>query len=120
MAESNIKRNISIIEQGTSGIWTYRKWSDGTSECWGIYQTTASHYYTGNGFYGYSSGTIAFPDGLFDSRPIITVDGAIGNGFYLGSIPSNVSATKMEVVAMSTSSGSASCHYEIHAFGKWR
>ena len=26
-----------IEEAGTSGIWTYRKWSDGTAECWGNY-----------------------------------------------------------------------------------
>ena len=25
-----------IVEQGTSGIWTYRKWNSGVSECWGI------------------------------------------------------------------------------------
>ena len=24
-----------IIESGTSGIWTYRKWSNGIAECWG-------------------------------------------------------------------------------------
>lgn len=24
-----------IIEQGTSGIWTYRKWASGLAECWG-------------------------------------------------------------------------------------
>ena len=24
-----------VIEQGTSGIWTYRKWSSGIAECWG-------------------------------------------------------------------------------------
>lgn len=24
----------TIIEQGTSGDWTYRKWSNGTAECW--------------------------------------------------------------------------------------
>lgn len=24
-----------VLETGTSGIWTYRKWSDGTAECWG-------------------------------------------------------------------------------------
>lgn len=27
-----------IEEAGTSGIWTYRKWSDGTAECWGNYK----------------------------------------------------------------------------------
>ena len=24
-----------VVEQGTSGIWTYRKWNSGVSECWG-------------------------------------------------------------------------------------
>ena len=23
------------VEEGTSGIWTYRKWASGLSECWG-------------------------------------------------------------------------------------
>lgn len=26
-----------IVEQGTSGIWTYRKWYSGIAECWGRY-----------------------------------------------------------------------------------
>lgn len=26
-----------IVEQGTSGIWTYRKWNSGLAECWGVY-----------------------------------------------------------------------------------
>lgn len=24
-----------IVEQGTNGIWTYRKWASGIAECWG-------------------------------------------------------------------------------------
>ena len=26
-----------IVEEGTDGIWTYRKWLDGTAECRGIF-----------------------------------------------------------------------------------
>ena len=26
-----------IVEKGTSGIWTYRKWNSGIAECWGQY-----------------------------------------------------------------------------------
>ena len=29
-----------IVAQGTSGTWTYRKWSDGLAELWGICKTT--------------------------------------------------------------------------------
>lgn len=31
-----------VIEQGTSGIWTYRKWNSGIAECWGIHTMTSS------------------------------------------------------------------------------
>jgi hypothetical protein len=31
-----------IVEQGTSGIWTYRKWNSGVAECWGIYTMTSA------------------------------------------------------------------------------
>ena len=34
-----------IVEQGTDGIWTYRKWNSGIAECWGEYSysvTTSS------------------------------------------------------------------------------
>ena len=42
-----------IVEQGTSGIWTYRKWASGVAECWGQKQITSyamtkatyNHYY---------------------------------------------------------------------------
>ena len=37
-----------IIESGISGIWTYRKWSDGTAELWGLTTITSEsgqHYY---------------------------------------------------------------------------
>ena len=34
-----IEDRIHIVESGTSGIWTYRVWSDGTAECWGTQHT---------------------------------------------------------------------------------
>lgn len=60
-----------IVEQGVSGIWTYRKWSSGVSECWGdkicgdIDVTSA----WGALFEGSNMGGIAYPSGLFVSRP---------------------------------------------------
>ena len=60
-----------IEEQGVSGIWTYRKWSSGVSECWGdkicgdIDVTSA----WGALFEGSNMGGIAYPSGLFVSQP---------------------------------------------------
>lgn len=33
-----ILKTDMVVEEGTSGIWTYRKWSNGTAECWGTYE----------------------------------------------------------------------------------
>ena len=61
-----------IVSQGTSGIWTYRKWASGVSECWGnkncgdIAVTSA----WGALFEGSNMGSIAYPSGLFVSQPV--------------------------------------------------
>lgn len=61
-----------IVSQGTSGIWTYRKWASGVSECWGnkncgdIAVTSA----WGALFEGSNMGGIAYPSGLFVSQPV--------------------------------------------------
>lgn len=34
-----------IVEQGTSGIWTYRKWNSGIAECWGRSAESTSEGY---------------------------------------------------------------------------
>lgn len=31
-----------IVEQGSKGIWTYRKWNSGIAECWGVYSYSTS------------------------------------------------------------------------------
>ena len=41
-----------VVEQGASGIWTYRKWASGKAECWGRKHITASmSQVTDNTFY---------------------------------------------------------------------
>ena len=51
MAESKIRNIVSIVESGTSGIWTYRKWSDGTAECWGTSTASTGSYYGSSAVY---------------------------------------------------------------------
>lgn len=108
-----------VIETGTSGYWTYRKWNSGISECWLTWTGTLSHYWSGNGLYGYSTGAINFPSGLFITTPSITADGAIGSAFYLGTtiMPS---ATGVNVAACTTISGQQTCTFHIQVKGKWK
>lgn len=59
-----------VVEQGTDGIWTYRKWASGRAECWGeqLYSNQAVNTAWGNVYYS-SLGTISFPF-EFKSRPM--------------------------------------------------
>lgn len=68
-----------VTEQGTSGIWTYRKWNSGIAECWGsVYEVKDCTSAWGS---VYDSGTATnqpFPSGLFTSAPTLTLT-AVGH-----------------------------------------
>ena len=52
-----------IIDEGTSGIWKYKKWSDGTYEAWGYYQANNLVLTTSSaGTYYGSSQNILYPN----------------------------------------------------------
>lgn len=53
----------SIVAEGTSGIWYYRKWSSGIGECWGRVQQTCEIARTWGDIYvsGTSAGPIPSP-----------------------------------------------------------
>lgn len=66
----------TIQAQGTSGIWTYRTWSDGTAECWGKKDVSVTFPQTANwgGLYttgAISGSNISFPFGLFAETPVV-------------------------------------------------
>ena len=71
-----IKNNLMtdfIIEQGTSGIWTYRKWYSGISECWGSSIVNAICSNQSGGVYFSDEKTISLPSGLFVRAPITNI-----------------------------------------------
>lgn len=61
-----------IVSQGTSGIWTYRKWASGVSECWGNKNcgNVAITSAWGALFNGSNIGSIAYPSKLFVNQPV--------------------------------------------------
>lgn len=59
-----------VVEQGTSGIWTYRKWNSSIAECWGS-TSVPSATYSANG--GYKNITESLPSGLFNATPTVVL-----------------------------------------------
>ncbi len=116
-----------VVEQGTSGIWTYRKWNSGVAECWGAY--------TGNIAITKTWGSMYYSDSLtprinypftFTSRPIenVTFRGSSiagwmyceAGGFSLNS----TTQTAQYGVCRPTSITAAELKFDFYVIGKWK
>ena len=107
-----------VVEQGTSGIWTYRKWSSGVAECWGSYTTTGGSSTEGSLYWKGTS--TAYPSGLFIATPIAE---ATLQGNWIGGILNSDSHSKDSFVgyiwtALNTSS--QNFIIQIRATGRWK
>lgn len=71
---------VSVIEEeGTSGIWTYRKWSNGVAECWGEVTVRASitdaigvMYMTVTDYFSWPNALFSAPPRIVQAAPITT------------------------------------------------
>lgn len=70
-----------VVEQGTSGIWNYRKWNSGIAECWTHSAITVrgTHWADVLGGYGYSI-LLNFPQNLFTNVMAVIANGSTGTG----------------------------------------
>lgn len=112
-----------IVEQGTSGIWTYRKWSSGVSECWGVYAYRATML--GANEYFATTIHLSFPTSVFSSKPTLngTVVGLRDWHHWL----TNISYTDNEIIAFGffapyNAANGISCGGDmaLHATGRWK
>lgn len=113
-----------VLETGTDGIWTYRKWSNGVAECWARTAVTTYTFTTQSGYGYYTSANFAFPSGLFTS----VVSGIADRAQGTGSTPSNtlitintreLTTSNFSVWVQSASSGSQSLSISLYAIGTW-
>lgn len=110
--------NDHIVERGTSGIWTYRKWSSGVAECWGSYTTTGGS--STEGSLHWKSTSTEYPSGLFIATPIAeaTVQGNWIGGILNSGWHSNNSFAGYLWTAVDCSSRDFIIN--IRATGRWK
>lgn len=108
-----------VVEEGTVGTWMYRKWSDGTAECWGLFgeKTLSISTAYGNAFYG-AFQTVTFPNGLFVDRPIPSLSLRNSNGVWGGI--NGLSATYVSYYPFCSKSGNQTIEEEVYAIGRWK
>ena len=79
-----------VVEQGTSGVWFYRKWNSGIAECWthSAIKVRGAHWADVLGGYGYSI-LLNFPQNLFTNVMTVIANGCTGTGTGFARTSSN-------------------------------
>jgi hypothetical protein len=124
---------LTVIEQGTSGIWTYRKWSDGTAECWGSIGVEATFPTSANWGGLFTSGAIAasnvaYPTNLFIEIPVISASLLVRStggilmapGGSSGSAASKTRTGVYEIARGAATSGTQYYTINYDVKGKWK
>lgn len=110
---------VSVIEEeGTSGIWYYRKWSSGLAECWGQPSKSVASSGTFLGANTYST-NFALPSGLFVSVDSANANPRLGSNY---AIPAYIKTTptSVGVDALSNDSGTNDFSANIFVRGRWK
>ena len=108
-----------VIAQGSSGGWTYRKWSSGTYECWkfswGTSSATAAAW--GSLYYTDVDGP-AFPL-TFTETPTVILTPYGAYAYILGCY--GITTSKIEKIRFGSSGSGAGAKYaNIYVKGKWK
>lgn len=111
----------TVVEVGSSGGWTYRKWGSGVAECWCVYESAISGATTWGSVYYTTVKTVSFPTNLFAARPSCSVT-SIGNSVQGWGTSNNCSKDSVDVflVRPTTVSSGAVPSLSIFAVGKWK
>ena len=117
-----------ITEQGTSEIWTYRKWNSGIAECWGEKSWTISSWTSWGGtYYSTTLSVINYPTNLFIAKPSVVADGHTSNGdsWLAGGGGATNTGTKDHtpsyfLMRASNGTNNITGYVSIHAIGTWK
>lgn len=108
-----------VVEEGTDGIWNYRKWSDGKYEAWAFSSTSATHYVIFAGWYGYYV-DLALPsfmltkDNLFITCPLSSGTQFCTPSGYV------ISSSGLRAYCVSAGSGTQTIMFNLLMIGKWK
>ena len=110
-----------VVDQGTSGIWTYRKWNSGIAECWGTYTASIAVNTAAVAYGGYRSAQITAPNYPFEfaSAPTVTAISANGGGHWVNNVASGTQNVKF-YLSIGQSASAANRSIAFHVMGKWK
>ena len=112
-----------IVEQGTSGIWIYRKWNSGIAECWGvsdmITQTTSTDWNIMTSNVGTPAVSYPFE---FKNSPVVSPSVHIHDmNFWLVTMSAGTTTkTPTYQIARGKSASTVNFKLGYYVFGQWK
>ena len=110
-----------IVEKGTSGIWTYVKYQNGTAECWGSKNYSGAVNTAWGALYAMTCTPPTYPI-TFKQKPIVVKDVTQNTSAscFLTSWSAG-SATSMGTFAIArATTGDVNVDVNFHVIGKWK
>ena len=111
-----------IVEQGTSGIWTWEKWNSGKAVCWGNQSLTVTINEAWGNIVGSPSFNVAFPF-EFMAIPIVTAQILYtSNNCFLAATPGNASnsVSGNYTLCRATPYEGVQCTVSWYVIGNWK
>lgn len=111
-----------IVEQGTSGIWQYVKYSDGSVECWGKYSVSnlACTTALGNMFRTDVFQPNSFPFTISNPHVFADYESAGYGAFLWATSNASTTAPPSYYLVRPTSSSGVTGTVKFHVKGKWK
>lgn len=110
-----------IVEQKTSGIWTYRKWNSGVAECWADDITSSATASAEGSVFWTRASEYSFPSGLFIEAPTVNISVGCGPSYLtICSIRILTKDTISWYYIHDTSAARGTIYNNINAKGRWK
>lgn len=108
-----------VVEQGETGIWTYRKWNSGIAECWGTYDGTVNLTLSMAGVYYSSTIVVEFPFTFTSEPSTIVSGGSVSTVNWARSFSRYTDKASFIVTAIQKQSG-VRCVVNLYSLGRWK
>ena len=111
-----------VLEQGTSGIWAYRKWASGMAECWleselTLTGSTPFAYMNGSAYYSYATVNLPF---TFKTQPRAMANGVLGTGMGFVNILPESGYSKVTVYVTGNQESADITIRSMIVTGRWK
>lgn len=113
-----------VAEQGTDGIWTYRKWNSGIAECWGTYTWTNTEWSAWGNLQEGTGSYTNYPTSLFNATPYLqctvspTSVGLAGIELWSGASASRTPT--LIPIRGNAGATNVAVSVDLYAIGRWK